>query len=141
MRSELELDVRYYETDQMGIVHHSNYIRYFECGRSDMLVKAGLPIDKIEECGVMLPVISVECRYRKPARMGERIRIVTIIDKVPLAKLIIKNEIFGPDGSLLCEGKVILGFLDAVTRRPVRCPEALAKVIEKECREENQVNL
>ncbi|MGM9735277.1 MAG: acyl-CoA thioesterase [Candidatus Cryptobacteroides sp.] len=131
IKSELELDVRYYETDQMGIVHHSNYIRYFECGRSDMMQKAGLPISMIEEAGVVLPVVSVECRYRMPARMGDRIRIVTMIDKVPMAKLIVRNEIYNEAGNLLCEGKVILGFLDAATRRPVRCPEALAEVIER----------
>lgn len=129
------MDVRYYETDQMGIVHHSNYIRYFECGRSDMLAKAGLPIGKIEETGVVLPVISVECRYRKSAVMGDRIRIVTMIDKVPMAKLVIRTEIYGPDGSLLCDGKVILGFLDAVTRRPVRCPELLAVTLEERMNE------
>ena len=84
MRSELELDVRYYETDQMGIVHHSNYVRYFECGRSDMMQKAGLPIEEIEKAGVMLPVVSVECRYKLPARMGDRIRIVSMVDKVPV---------------------------------------------------------
>ena len=70
MRSELELDVRYYETDQMGIVHHSNYVRYIECGRSDMMKKAGLPIEAIEAAGVMLPVVSVECHYKLPAKMG-----------------------------------------------------------------------
>jgi acyl-CoA thioester hydrolase len=43
------IDVRYYETDQMGIVHHSNYIRYFECGRMAMLKEVGLPMHKIEE--------------------------------------------------------------------------------------------
>ena len=63
MQSELFLDVRYYETDQMGIVHHSNYVRYFECGRTDMLKKLGLPIEKIEEAGVMLPVVSVVFRW------------------------------------------------------------------------------
>ncbi|MGM9786155.1 MAG: acyl-CoA thioesterase [Candidatus Cryptobacteroides sp.] len=131
IKSELELDVRYYETDQMGIVHHSNYIRYFECGRSDMMEKAGLPISKVEEAGVVLPVVSVECRYRMPAKMGDRIRIVTMIDKVPMAKLVVRNEIYNAAGNLLCEGKVILGFLDAVTRRPVRCPEPLAEVIER----------
>ena len=131
IKSELELDVRYYETDQMGIVHHSNYIRYFECGRSDMMEKAGLPISKVEEAGVVLPVVSVECRYRMPAKMGDRIRIVTMIDQVPMAKLVVRNEIYNAAGNLLCEGKVILGFLDAVTRRPVRCPEPLAEVIER----------
>lgn len=129
MKSELELDIRYYETDQMGIVHHSNYIRFFECGRSDMMQKAGLPIEKIEKAGVMLPVILVECHYKHPAYMGDRIRIVSEIDKVPMARLVVKNEIYNQDGVLLVTGEVVLGFIDAATRHPVRCPEALAKLI------------
>ena len=131
MRSELELAVRYYETDQMGIVHHSNYIRYFECGRSDMMAKYGLPIEKIEEDGVMLPVVSVECKYRKPAVMGDIIRIVSKIDKVPLAKLVVKSEIYNAREELLVEGSVTLGFIDSATRHPVRCPEKLAETIRE----------
>ena len=131
MQSELFLDVRYYETDQMGIVHHSNYIRYFECGRTDMLKKAGLPIEKIEEAGVMLPVVSVECRYKVPARLGDTLKIVSIIDSLPLAKLTIRNEIFNQDNQLVAEGKVVLGFIDADCRRPVRCPKMLTEFFEK----------
>lgn len=130
MRSELELDIRYYETDQMGIVHHSNYIRFFECGRSDMMQKAGLPIEVIEKEGVMLPVISVECHYKHPAVMGDRIRIVSTIEKVPLAKLVVKSEIYNQDGILLVNGAVTLGFIDSVSRHPVRCPASLAGIIE-----------
>lgn len=129
MTSELELDIRYYETDQMGIVHHSNYIRFFECGRSDMMQKAGLPIEEIERAGVMLPVVSVECHYRHPAYMGDRIRIVSKIDKVPMAKLVVSSEIYNQHGELLVTGKVVLGFIDARTRHPVRCPEKLARLI------------
>ena len=125
------LDVRYYETDQMGIVHHSNYVRYFECGRVDMLKKLGLPIEKIEEAGVMLPVVSVECRYKVPARLGDTLKVVTLIDEVPRAKLVIRTEIFNPDGLLCCEGKVVLGFINSQTRRPVRCPDELADVFDK----------
>lgn len=131
MQSELFLDVRYYETDQMGIVHHSNYVRYFECGRTDMLKKLGLPIEQIEQTGVMLPVVAVECRYKVPARLGDRLRIVSIIDKVPMAKLVIRNEIYNPAGQLVCEGSVTLGFIDSVSRRPVRCPEALTRIFEE----------
>lgn len=131
MQSELFLDVRYYETDQMGIVHHSNYIRYFECGRTDMLKKAGLPIEKIEEAGVMLPVVSVECRYKVPARLGDTLKIVSIIDSLPLAKLTIRNEIFNQDNQQVAEGKVVLGFIDADSRRPVRCPKMLTEFFEK----------
>lgn len=130
MRSELLLDVRYYETDQMGIVHHSNYVRYFECGRIDLLEKIGLPIHKIEESGVMLPVISVECRYKTPARLGDKLKVVSVIDSVPMAKLHIRNEIYNQSDDLICEGAVVLGFIDAQSRRPVRCPKALSMIIE-----------
>ena len=131
LKSELYLDVRYYETDQMGIVHHSNYVRYFECGRVDMLKKLGLPIEKIESMGVMLPVVSVECRYKLPARLGDTLKVVSMIDEVPKAKLVIKTEIFNGDETLLCEGTVVLGFINSDTRRPVRCPDELASLFSE----------
>ena len=131
LKSELYLDVRYYETDQMGIVHHSNYVRYFECGRVDMLKKLGLPIEKIESMGVMLPVVSVECRYKLPARLGDTLKVVSMIDEVPKAKLVINTEIFNADETLLCEGTVVLGFINSDTRRPVRCPDELASLFSE----------
>lgn len=131
LKSELFLDVRYYETDQMGIVHHSNYIRYFECGRTAMLKELGLPIERIEEAGVMLPVVSVECRYKTPALLGDTLRIVTSVDEVPRARLVIRNEVYNPSDQLVCEGSVTLGFIDSNTRRPVRCPEMLVKIFEE----------
>ena len=131
LQSELFLDVRYYETDQMGIVHHSNYIRYFECGRVAMLKELGFPVEKIEEAGVMLPVVSVDSRYKVPARLGDTLRVVSYIDEVPRARLVIRTEIFNPSGQLVCEGTVVLGFINSQSRRPVRCPDALVKVFEE----------
>lgn len=131
LRTETYLDVRYYETDLMGIVHHSNYIRYMECGRHDMLVQLGLPIWEIEKEGVMIPIVSVESRYRLPARLGDTLKVVTLIDSVPTAKLYIRNEIYNQNGELLNTGKVTLGFIDSVTRRPVRAPRRLVELIEK----------
>jgi len=64
--SEITFEVRYYETDMMGIVHHSNYIRYFETARSKALKDLGLPIEKIESSGIMMPVIHIECDYKIP---------------------------------------------------------------------------
>ena len=64
--------VRYYETDQMAVVHHSNYIRYFEIARDEMMVQLGFPIERCEkELGILVPIVSVECHFRYPARMGE----------------------------------------------------------------------
>ena len=119
------LDVRYYETDQMGIVHHSNYIRYFECGRIAMLEEVGLPMHKIEESGVMLPIISVECRYKYPAKLGDRLKIVTSFNELPRARFTVMSEVYNQNGQLLVEGSVSMGFIDSTTRRPIRCPESL----------------
>ena len=131
MKSELYIDVRYYETDQMGIVHHSNYIRYFECGRSDFMVKAGLPVPVIEQAGVTLPVVKVESRYKFPAKMGDRLRIVSMVTKPPMAKLEIESKIYNQDNILLCEGTVVIGFLDAKKGMPIRCPEKLREILLK----------
>lgn len=127
-RFEHFLDVRYYETDQMGIVHHSNYIRYFECGRIAMLDEVGLPMHKIESMGIMLPIISVECRYKYPARLGDRLKVVTSFDELPRARFTVMSEVYNQDGQLLVEGSVSMGFIDAATRRPVRCPDYLSSL-------------
>lgn len=129
--SETVFPVRYYETDQMGIVHHSNYIRYFECARNNMMAEFGYPIEKCEEDGVTIPIVSVECRYRHPARMGDVLRVVAMIDKVPLAKLWIRQAVYNQDGELCVEGEVTLGFLSKETGHPTRCPEPLVRAIEK----------
>lgn len=128
VKSEHFLDVRYYETDQMGIVHHSNYIRYFECGRNAMLKEMDIPMEKIEAGGVMMAVVAVDAKYKVPARLGDTLRIVSLIDTPPTAKVLVKTEIYNQNDQLVCTGSVTLGFIDAVTRRPVRCPEALAQL-------------
>ena len=124
------LDVRYYETDQMGIVHHSNYIRYFECGRMAMLEEVGLPMHKIEEAGVMMPITEVECRYKVPAKLGDKLRVVTMINEMPRARLTVHTEIYNQNDQLLSTGSVTMGFIDAVTRRPVRCPQMLVDIFK-----------
>ena len=122
------MDVRYYETDQMGIVHHSNYIRYFECGRNAMLKEMDMPMEKVEASGVMMAVVAVDAKYKVPAKLGDTLRIVSIIDAPPTAKVVVKTEIYNQNEQLVCTGSVTLGFIDAMTRRPVRCPEALAEI-------------
>lgn len=128
VKSEHFLDVRYYETDQMGIVHHSNYIRYFECGRNAMLKELDMPMEKVESSGVMMAVVAVDAKYKVPAKLGDTLKIVSIIDTPPTAKVLVKTEIYNQNEQLVCIGSVTLGFIDAQTRRPVRCPESLASI-------------
>ncbi|MBQ6254295.1 MAG: acyl-CoA thioesterase [Bacteroidales bacterium] len=127
--SETYFPVRYYETDQMGIVHHSNYIRYFECARNNMMRGFGYPIEKCEEDGVTIPIVSVSCRYKRPAKMGDDLRVVAMIDEAPLAKLRIRQAVYNQDDALCVEGEVVLGFLNKATGRPTRCPEKLLEAI------------
>ena len=123
--------VRYYETDQMAVVHHSNYIRYFEIARNRMMVDWGFPIERCEnEYGVMIPIVSVECRFKLPARMGDVLTAVAEIDKTPLAKLVVRQAVYNQRGELCADGSVILGFIDSKTFHPVRCPDLLAGIIE-----------
>ena len=142
IQTECTIDVRYYETDLMGIVHHSNYIRFFEYGRVKMLEEIGLPISVIEENGVMLPVVSTFCTYKTPSRMGETLRIVSTVDTMPMAKMKIKTQIFKESstnpqtrteeiGAVVAEGEVVIGFIKSDTRRPCRIPQAAAEIMQK----------
>ena len=126
---ETNIPVRYYETDQMAIVHHSNYIRYFECARTEMLIALDYTIEAIEADGVVMPVVSVTCKYKHSAKMGDVLRVVCMIDKIPLAKLPIREEVYNQDGVLCAEGVVTIGFLDKVTGRPVACPKKLTEIL------------
>ena len=68
-----ERTAKYYETDQMGIVHHSNYIRWFEEARIELMNHVGLPYRQMEETGILIPVLGVTCNYKHPIRFDETI--------------------------------------------------------------------
>ena len=68
-----ERTAKYYETDQMGIVHHSNYIRWFEEARIELMNYVGLPYRQMEENGILIPVLGVTCNYKHPIRFDETI--------------------------------------------------------------------
>lgn len=124
--------VRYYETDQMGVVHHSNYIRFFENARSEMMVQLGCPIEEFEKkYGVLIPIISVECRYRHPARMGDVLTATASVVRAPMAKMEVEQTVVNQRGEVCAEGKVLLGFIDSNTFRPTRCPEEIIQMFDK----------
>lgn len=129
--SETKVEVRYYETDLMGIVHHSNYVRYFECGRHKLLQDIKVPVTEIEASGIMLPIVKVVCNYKKPARMGDVLRVVTTIENKPMVKIIAKAEIFNEQNELVCNGEVTVGFIHAESRKATRAPKILTDLTDK----------
>ncbi len=114
----------------MGIVHHSNYIRYFEWGRHIALVEMGLPTQEIEKRGIMMPVVNVTCNYKSPARQGDKLRIITTVREMPKVRFFIETEIYNELGEIVCTGTVTLGFINSVTRKPTRVPHYIAELFE-----------
>ena len=82
--------VNYYETDKMGITHHSNYIRWMEEARIDFLEQIGFSYDKLEKDGIISPVIAVECDYKMSTTFGDNIEIQVEIEEFKGVKLVIK---------------------------------------------------
>lgn len=111
--------VQYYETDRMGITHHSNYIRWMEEARIDFLDQAGWNYRRLEEAGIVSPVLSVDCRYKAPTTFDDVVCIAVSVKefkgvKLRLAYTMRKEE----DGGIVLEGTTEHGFLD-VQGRPI----------------------
>ena len=87
MQHEIQIEVRYYETDGQGIVHHANYFPYFELARVKMLQAAGFDYAELEQEGVFLVVHSIGCRYLLPAHFGDTLRVVTTVDRATPARI------------------------------------------------------
>lgn len=112
--------VSYYETDQMGIVHHSNYIRWFEDARIDFLEQAGFSYKKMEDMGVMIIVLGASCEYKNSARFGNRIIVIPKITEFNGFKMTVSYRVLNKeDGSLLAVGETKHCFTD-LALKPVR---------------------
>ena len=126
-----KIRVEYHHTDQMGIVHHSNYVKFFEVARTEWLRSAGLTYAEMERRGVMMPIVEVNVKYRQPAYYDELITVKAIVEDMPMARMVFKYEIRGEDGRDIASGSTTLGFIDSVTRRPQRAPKWLLEVMER----------
>lgn len=94
MVSETKLTVRYQETDQMGVVHHSVYPIWFECGRTDFIQRAGMTYGQMEKDGVRLPLIGLKCRYLFPSWYEDEIVVKTNILTLTPVRITFHYEIF-----------------------------------------------
>ena len=117
--------VHYYETDQMGIVHHSNYIRWFEEARDDFTARNGINYADVEALGFMMAVIRVECKYRTPARYGETVEITTRMRRFNGVRTVYTYEIRNAQGVLVATGTSEHAFISARTRKPVNMKREL----------------
>lgn len=114
--------VRYAETDQMGVVYYGNYAQYLELGRVEWLRALGITYKRMEENGIMLPVVSLQIRYKKPARYDDLITVTTSLKQKPRATIEFEYKIHNEGRELLAEANTVLAFVDRHSRHPVKCP-------------------
>lgn len=128
---EIELRVRYSETDQMGVVYHSNYLVWFEIGRTEYLREMGLDYREMEQKGIMVPVLEVNCRYNQPAKYDDIVTVETELSEIGRAKFYFDYRIVRKkDGVLLTEGRTAHVFVDTGFR-PLNLKKLYPEMWEK----------
>lgn len=105
--------INYYETDQMQVVHHSNYARYLEESRLDLMEQLGLPYDKLEELGIIIPVLELHDYYTYALHFGDTVEICPHIVRLTPVRFSLRYEIKSvPDGKVLHTAETSHGFVD-----------------------------
>jgi acyl-CoA thioester hydrolase len=122
---KIEFRVRYGETDQMSYAYHGNYAAYFEMGRTEWLRKLGVSYKKMEEDGIMLPVINLNTNYLKPAKYDDILTLKTTLANKPAARIEFKFEITNKQNELLTTASATLVFVNMKTNKPTRIPKYL----------------
>ena len=122
---QTNIKVRYGETDQMGIVYHGNYAQYLEIGRLEWLNAIGMSYKQMEENNVMLPVVSLDLKYLKPAFYDDILTVSTTLIKRPTASIEFSYQIHNSSGELLTTAHTKLAFVNIKSNFPMRCPAYL----------------
>lgn len=123
--SRSQIQVRYAETDMMGIVYHGNYLPWFEVGRTTLLRENGFPYRELEADGYFLPVIELGVKYQRPARYDDTLTVVTQLRERPVLRIRLEYEVFRGE-ELLVTGFTVHTFINKAGE-PVRPPPAFAE--------------
>lgn len=128
---DTKIRVCYADVDQMGFVYYGNYLRFYEIARGESMRALGLSYRKMEEQGVMMPVVKAELNYKKPAHYDEIITVRTLIKQMPQgARMDFHYEVYNEESQLLNHGFSQLAFVKKEGSVPCRCPEYLAELLK-----------
>ena len=119
---------RYSETDSMSYVHHSNYLKYYEIGRLAWFKNIGFSYKKLEDKGIILPVIRTNITFRRPAYFEDELDLQTTLISEPSYSIEFNYKIFKKT-ELINEGYTKLIFLNKKTNKPIRCPKKIIDAI------------
>ena len=121
--------VRYAETDQMGIAHHSNYLVWFEMARVELMRSIDLSYAESEEHGYRMPVLEACVQYKKAVMFDQELQITASMNQMPRAKLKYEYKIFD-ENNLICEGYTIHGYMN-FKNKAVKPPKIFLNKISK----------
>ena len=127
---EIQVRVRYSETDQMGVVYHGNYIPYFEIGRVEWLRDKGVSYKLLEESGIALPIVSMHLNYKKPARYDDLLTVRTKFKSHSSVKIEFDCEIHNENQELLTTAHFILVFVDINSGKPIAPPDYILEILK-----------
>lgn len=130
VRCTTEIEVRYAETDQMAVVHHANYVIWFELARTHLCAMSGFTYAQIESLGYLLMVTAVELRYRQPARYGETVQVTCWGDRLASRGVSFAYEVRRGD-ALLATGRTEHIWIAVESGKPCRTPEQLRAPFER----------
>jgi len=130
---EYRFRVLYPDTDKMGIVHHSNYVKYYEAARWELFRSLGISYHSIEESGYMLPVIAMNFRFIKTARYDDLLIVRTRLTAIRGARMWFTYKLYNQQSELINEAETEVAFVRSDSWKPCGAPSFVRKVIEK-CR-------
>ena len=123
--------VAYPDTDQMGTVHHANYVKFYEAARWEMFRSIVISYASIEEAGFLLPVIRMNYRFRKPTHYDALLRVHTILKEISGARMWFTYKLYNQDNQLINEAETELAFVLKDSWKPCLPPAFVLDAIEK----------
>lgn len=123
--AETQIRVRYAETDQMGYVYYGNYATYYEVARVETLRELGYSYKKLEDSGIMLPVLESKIKYIKPAKYDDLLTIRVKIPTLPNVRIFFEYEVLNESGTLINIGETTLVFVGKESGKPCRMPDEM----------------
>jgi acyl-CoA thioester hydrolase len=130
LKAHVDVEVRYFETDQMGVVHHVNYLVWFEVARTDLCARSGYPYAEIEGLGYRLVNTELRARYQHPARYGDTVRVTCWIERLASRAIHFAYEVHRDDESL-ATGVTEHIWIETATNRPCRAPQEVRDAFRK----------
>ncbi len=129
-RHDVQIRVRYADTDQMGYVYYGNYAAYYEVARVESFRNLGYAYKQLEEAGIMMPVLELKSNYILPAKYDDLLTIRVSIPDFPKVKIKYLYEVYNEENTLLNRGETTLAFINMKSGKPVRMPEVMSDLLE-----------